>query len=341
MRRYAAALTSPAPPAWHWRRAPSPAEAVAWTSHFPGLVHNRSLLPSEGKSSSQGLKSSSLLTALGRVAFVGDSCGRELFFAMLRILEPACRGRRVEERKLYPIESGGSSGCEEYASSPTAWCNMSNTQPFAGHVPREKLQHPRCRFETALGGGVPDESFCGPPGSYAHTISTPHHATNFSFQFKTYLRSPGEQDERALRAAAGAPVVVLAFGRWFENPQLRSERGVGWEQQLESYVRMADAALEGSTVIWAPSIENIGNRTCCRFHTYEPLLRAEQTRFVPLDRFRIGQPGRINGAEDLPAAWRGHCEAGPLVHAHAQLLLAVIACVSEPSRCKGAHGVRL
>ena len=86
--------------------------------------------------------------------------------------------------------------------------------------------------------------------------------TNFSFQFKTYLRSPGEQDERALRAAAGAPVVVLAFGRWFENPQLRSERGVGWEQQLESYVRMADAALEGSTVIWAPSIENIGNRTC-------------------------------------------------------------------------------
>ena len=138
-------------------------------------------------------------------------------------------------------------------------------------------------------------------------------------------------------------MVVLAFGRWFENPQLRSERGVGWEQQLESYVRMADAARSKGP----RSSGHCRSRTLATaraprpFHTYEPLLRAEQTRFVPLDRFRIGQPGRINGAEDLPAAWRGHCEAGPLVHAHAQLLLAVIACVSEPSRCKGAHGVRL
>ena len=93
---------------------------------------------------------SSLLNSLGRVAFVGDSCGRELFFAMLRILEPACRGQRVEERTC-PLESGCSTCCED-TSSPTAWCNMSNTQPFAGHVPRKKLHHPRCTFETALGG---------------------------------------------------------------------------------------------------------------------------------------------------------------------------------------------
>ena len=297
---------------WVWTREPTSSESGQWLPFYPHLKYlpSRYTNLSEADDSQANEEYAKLFE--GRTfTVIGDSCGRELFFALLRILEM----KRCKSSKKF------------------SFCDMARTQRFAAHCDIEKVNMSACRFLTEI-----PERVCGQPGNFTHLVhfgdedvfESRFHTTKFQFFFKTYVNTP-DRDARVIANAKSSDIVVFAFGRWGLVPGLATS----WQSELQKLVQTIALELSNNTIIWVPSEEyglaprGVQNSGCCLFSEYRHLLAG--TKFLTLPVHYIREPP--NYPEQWGPLGGGHCHSGPKMHSYARLLLQLVRCVDEPWFC--------